>query len=77
MYASNSKQVYCILNNWCRCINLSCGPEVSLALGADLAASLPTYYHSIYIMQIYRILCYISYYKLHLYITDSILAILL
>ena len=23
---SNSKQVYCILNNWCIWINLSCGP---------------------------------------------------
>ena len=23
--ASNSKQVYCILNNWCICKNLSCG----------------------------------------------------
>ena len=22
---SNSKQAYCILNNWCICINLSCG----------------------------------------------------
>ena len=22
----NSKQVYCILNNWCIWINLSCGP---------------------------------------------------
>ena len=27
---SNSKQVYCILNNWCTWINLSCGCSCSI-----------------------------------------------
>ena len=35
---SDQTNVYCILNNWCICIDISCGSCVVLVGGADVLA---------------------------------------
>ena len=38
---SDSKQVYCILDNWCICINMSCGMSGSTPRPRDSKMKLP------------------------------------